>query len=100
MGNVINFPTEKDISTIDTKDHEYLDLSSSSIFNDEYVSNIYRSLPNFDGVDSDELIKKKAAKKLKLINSDIDTNESRTHYLMNVYSARPEHIPIESFKVL
>ena len=98
MGNTLNYPTEKDSSTIESKDNEYLELSCSSIYNDEYVSNIYRNLPNFDELDNIENLKKKPIKKSKLLFDDIN-NDSTIHNLMNVFSKRPEHIPIESFSV-
>lgn len=97
MGNTLTLPVEKDTSTVHQKDCEYLELSCSSIYNDEYVSNIYKNLPNLDGINDEELIKKKTAKKNKITDNTQQT--SRIHDIMNVFSTRPESTAIETFQV-
>ena len=97
MGNVVNKLTnEKDTSAADTKDREYLELSCSTIYNEEYLSNIYQTLPNLDGIDDKE-IKMVESKKSKLSSSN--QSHSKTCHLISVFSTKPDYISIDNFLV-
>lgn len=94
MGNVL----QNDTSVVDAKDREYLELSCSTIYNDEYLSNIYRNLPNLDGIDDNEFIKRIKFKKSKLCSNNLSS--SKTYHLMSVFTKKPENISIDNFQVL
>lgn len=60
MGNVASIQSEKDVSTVEQKDREYLELQCSSIFNDEFVAKAYKNLPSFDGFEVNPRVDAKA----------------------------------------
>ena len=54
MGNVLETGGPQSDAT-DEEDLVYLCVQNSSIFNDGYLSEVYESLPEFDGTDLPEV---------------------------------------------
>jgi hypothetical protein len=84
MGNVLNIPAEGDPNELEKNDQMYLDLATSSLFNDKYVNQTYPRLPKFEGTETD---KKNASSSN---SSDAESlGNARLHRLMDLF--RPEN---------
>ena len=83
MGNVLNIPAEGDPSDLEKNDQMYLDLATSSLFNDKYVNTTYSRLPKFEGTELD----KKGSKSTNPADAE-SLGNARLHRLMDLF--RPE----------
>jgi hypothetical protein len=93
MGNVLELPTEE-VSIIDQKDREYASLQCNSLFNDEFVSMVYPTLPNLDGYNDDEAKAKMQNKK----PSNVSYEDSKLQRIMDVMAENKSSFDIFSLQ--